>query len=273
MGCYSEGSLDETSASSVSFSTTDDPTPGTSLVLDTGAEHGDSTSLDASTGGVDTGDTDSGETDIAITDASGDSTTTAFDDSSDGGSSVGDESSTGEPVLGVDELLPGDLVITEVMWNPNCSGDSCEWVEILNATTSTVNLLDLYVRDDEKSIANQGRLTDDILVAPGGLVVITRGVGDWPYSFDAAGVYGPNPGLNNGEPDFVSIHNDAEMLDDVPWLPFDEDEGIAWSLSGDTLDAVSNDNSLNWCLATDVLMADAATEFGTPLVTNPSCGG
>jgi hypothetical protein len=263
--CFSETSLDE--GGDASAADTGPASTGTSM-LDSSGEQ-DSTEADATSGGLDTSDTDAGETSLVVTGGSEESSGASSGSVDDGSS--GDASSTGELAVGVDALVPGDLVITEVMWNPNCGGDSCEWIEILNATASTVNILDLYVRDSENTVANQGRITDDIFVEAGALVVITRGVGDWPYMFEAAAVYGPNPGLNNGRPDSVSIQNEVGILDETASFPFDEDEGIAWSLSGSTLDAISNDSALNWCLATTVLPTDLTTEFGTPLETNPAC--
>ncbi len=263
-GCFSESSVDAQEEGNDSEGTMTSSATETSLGA-TSTGDGEST----------LGDT--GET--LVVDSSG--TSGATDEGSSGGSSSSDgidasssssdASSTGELILGVDALVPGDLVITEVMWNPNCAGDSCEWIEILNTTASTVDLLDLFVRDIDDSPINQGRITTNLLVEPGGLALIARGIGDWPYDVDAGGVYGPNPGINNSEPDLVSISNATNLLDDIPSVPFDQPQGIAWSLSGDVLDAVSNDNALNWCLASVQLEADGLEELGTPLTTNPAC--
>lgn len=184
-----------------------------------------------------------------------------------------DESTGTVAVLGVNELVPGDLVVTEVMWNPHCTGDACEWIEILNATASPVNLLDLYVQDIDQNAGNQGRLTTDVIVEPGDVAVITRGVSFWPYDFVPDAVYGPNPGLNNDAPDGVVLRNDAEILDETAAFWSDEDEGVAWSLSGELLDAIHNDDSVSWCGATAVLPTVATTEYGSPGALNDSCAG
>jgi hypothetical protein len=247
-----ESSGDSTGAVTSDPTTESGPVEGETTLTPEGSS-GDAPG-DTSVGGSDDGSSS------GVADSSGDS-----GGSTDGGSTGGDAP------LGVEDLVPGDLVITEVMWNPSCGMDSCEWLEILNLTASDVNLLDLYVRDDDDNAANQGRVTDDVIVGPGELVVITRGAGSWPYEFDAASVYGPNPGLNNNRPDRVSIRNETEMLDETASFPFDADEGIAWSLSGNAQDAGSNDSSLNWCLATTVLPTDVTDEFGTPLVPNEAC--
>lgn len=271
-GCFSEPS--STSSTGDDLATT--ATPGESSGGSTGVVTTDPTTdsglADADSGlapdgssgdaPADTGDSgsDEGGTSSGVADSGEDS----------GGTSDGGTTGSDAPV-GVADLVPGDLVITEVMWNPSCGQDACEWLEILNATASDVNLLDLYVRDNDDSAANQGRVTDDVIVGPGELVVIARGAGTWPYEFEAAAVYGPNPGINNNRPDRVSIRNEAEMLDETATFPFDADEGIAWSLTGNALDATSNDSGLNWCLATTLLPLEVGEEFGTPLVLNDPC--
>jgi len=215
----------------------------------------DGVAADESTGGTDGSSTGHGE--------EGESSTGAMHD----------ESSGGVPVLGVDELQPGDLVVTEVMWNPHCGGDSCEWIEILNTTDSPVNLLDLYVQDIDASAANQGRVTIDLVVEAGGVAVITRGVSFWPYDFEPGAIYGPNPGLNNDEPEAVVLRNEAGILDETASFFLDLDEGVAWSLSGELMDAVSNDTAASWCGATAVLTTVSTTEHGSPGVLNESCAG
>lgn len=250
----------------VAGSTTDDA-PGSTGASDddtsgsTGANvaDDDTGSLDPTTGGV-------------VGDESGSGTDTGSVDESSGSTSAGlDESTGGEPALGVDELVPGDLVVTEVMWNPHCAQDACEWIEILNATASPVNLLDLYVQDIDHNAGNQGRVTADVIVEPGQVAVIARGVSFWPYDFAPAAVYGPNPGLNNGSPDRVVLRNAAEILDETASFWIDDEEGLAWSLSGTLQDAASNDDSGSWCSATTPLPTVSTTEYGSPGVTNPPC--
>lgn len=268
---------------------------GLSLVLLTGGCFQDhvmspvgieSTDDGASTGGVGSGDTGLEGTSTGVADGSsggpGDGTSTGFEGSTgDGGSSDGGETdgstgeqldgSTGQDVLSVDELLPGDLVITEVMSNPNCSLDGCEWIELLNATELPVNLVDLYVQDIDYDAGNQGRVTLDVIVPPGEVVVIARSVEFWPYDFEPAAVYGPNPGLNNGSPDRVVVRSISEIIDETMSLSIEHPEGVAWSLSADHLDATSNDSAGFWCDATVPLTTESTTEFGTPGAPNPAC--
>lgn len=229
------------------------------------------TSTDTSGDDADTSADDGTTTAIADGDSTGAVDTGGSDQGSDSTGEAHDESTGPEPALGVDELSPGDLVVTEVMWNPSCSADACEWIEILNATGSPVNLLDLYVQDIDHNAGNQGRVTADVIVLPGEVAVITRGLSFWPYDFTPAAVYGPNPGLNNGSPDAVVLRNSTEILDETASFWIDQEEGVAWSLSGDTLDAVSNDASSSWCDATAPLATVSSTEYGSPGVLNEAC--
>ncbi|MCA9654669.1 MAG: lamin tail domain-containing protein [Myxococcales bacterium] len=262
VGCFQED-----------FSQTDDDDDGTSggtTLVDPGTdESGDppgstgQPTLDGSTGDPDS--TTSGGLDESTGSESGDEST-----GGDTSTGTGEDETTGEMALSVDELAPGDLVITEVMYNPHCGQDACEWFEVLNATESPVNLLDLYVQDNDYNAGNQGRVTVDLVLAAGDVAVLTRGLSTWNYDFEPDAVYGPNPGLNNSSPERVVIRNGTEVLDDTA-LFYDGDEGVAWSLSGSSLDAVSNDDSGYWCPAVTPLPTLTTTEYGSPGAINPPC--
>lgn len=244
----------------------------------TGGDEGGSTGASPATTAAETSDGSTGQAGstggvMADESTSGSSSTGNGEEGESSSGAMQDESTGTVPALGVDELQPGDLVVTEVMWNPSCSGDSCEWIEILNATDSPVNLLDLYVQDSDGSVANQGRVTTDLVVEPGELTVITRGVSFWPYDFSPDAIYGPNPGLNNGEPERVVLLNSIGALDETAYFFLDVDEGVAWSLSGELLDATSNDDAVSWCGATAVLPTVSTDEHGSPGVLNESCAG
>ncbi|MEX1365565.1 MAG: lamin tail domain-containing protein [Nannocystaceae bacterium] len=237
---------------------------------------------DGSEDGTDASDGTTGATSVApgsTSDSPGstgislDGSTGADGSSDDDGSSTGVvlDGSTGETILGVDDLLPGDLVITEIMWNPDCSLDNCEWVEILNATDSTVNLVNLYLQDIDYNTGNQGRVTLDVIVPPGEVAVIARSLSFWPYDFEPDATYGPNPGLNNNSPDRVVLRSELTIIDESASTFIDQEQGIAWALSGDLQDAVSNDVSTSWCEATAPLLTVGGNEYGTPGQLNPPC--
>lgn len=261
-GCFSEelpgGGIDDDDG--VGTSTTVAP----SLSSDTGEPLPGTTGVaDSSSGDV---EPSTGEPEDESTGGSSDG------GSEDSGTSTGEleDTSTGEAALSVEVLAPGDLVVTEVMYNPHCDQDNCEWIEILNATDSTVNLLDLYIQDSDYSVGNQGRVTIDLVVGPGEVAVVARGVNIWPYDFDPDAVYGPNPGFNNGSPERVVLRNSTEILDETA-IFYGGEQGVAWSLSGSYLDAEHNDSANYWCDAVIPLPADVTVEQGSPGVINPPC--
>lgn len=243
---------------------------GQQLVEDSGSE-GDDTTGDAEAGTTAALDDDAGESSTGAADESTDDDA-GTDESTDDDAGT-DDSSTGTSVLGMGDLEPGDLVITEVMWNPGCLGDNCEWFEVYNATANPVNLLDLHVQDSDLDPTDEGRITKDIIVESGGYAVLTRDADSWNYEQLPSGEYGPNPGLNNSEPDFVAILDDGgTILDETPTFP-DGDQGVSWTLWIEAPDAEANDDPSNWCFsATQMPLADGDSfEYGSPLLPGSDC--
>lgn len=200
-----------------------------------------------------------------LTEGTSSSTTGSEGTSATGTSSTSEGTgSTGTPALSVDDLVPGDLVIAEVMFNPHCFQDICEWIEVVNLSGSDVDLLDLRVRDIDSIPVRQGRITSNLVVAPGERVVLARGMNEWPYRFQPDAVYGPNPGINNGEPDLVSVSNARGVLDQTALMPFDAPQGQAWALRPEFVNAQANDDEAHWCLSASLLDAGDFDEFGTP---------
>jgi hypothetical protein len=208
---------------------------------------------------------DSGTTGIT---ESGDATTS----SSSASTGFDASSSTTDGVLGVDELLPGDLVITEVMGNPNCSPENCEWFELYNASELTFDLEGLAVGDDNFGDLNPGQVVGSVIIEPGAYVVLGRQAVGWPYAFEADGLYGPDPALTNGAPEVVRIATPAgDALDETPSF-FDGEAGRSFALRPEFLSADENDDGLNWCWADTPLPHDGVgEEWGTPQAANGAC--
>ncbi|MBC8069279.1 MAG: lamin tail domain-containing protein [Deltaproteobacteria bacterium] len=165
----------------------------------------------------------------------------------------------------VDALLPGDLVITEVMANPTCANDDCEWFEVYNATDAAVDLQGLIIWDDA---SNEGVVATSLVIGAGEYAVIAAtDVTTWPYAFAAGAYFGGDPALGNGG-DLVAILNATDILDDIaPWV--DAEAGRTWRLDPLTLDADANDNVANWCFSdTPLVDANVIGEYGTPLAAN-----
>lgn len=250
VACFDDPELVEPGSTSSAGSTGE--TTGEET-LTSGSEDGGSTSSVSSSTGDSMG-ADSGDAETS--------------DGTDSGSEEADGSesdSTGATVVGIEELDAGALVITELMWNPTCDQDACEWIEVANVTDAPINLLDLIVQDNDESALTQGRVTADAIMQPGERVVLARGTEVWPYEFGVAAVYGPNPGINNGgEVDRVILKNSTVELDRTPLVPWDVDQGVAWALQPEFVQTSDNAEPERWCLAATPLFAGANEEFGTP---------
>lgn len=235
------------SAGEATGSTTE-PGGSTTEADDTEAETGSSTALYGST-----------STALATGDSSG----------------SGDESSsTGDGILQASELVEGDLVITEIMGDPTCTGDNCEWFEVYNATEFPVSLLGLGIGDRSNAPIPDvdGQVLADVLVEPGGLAVLVKQPLNWPYDAEYDAAYGPNPSLNNNSPERLYIFTpDGEILDESPiFVNPPADQGRSFSLRPEFWDG-DNSDSDNWCQSDDELSSTAGSEWGTPGLPDVNC--
>lgn len=175
------------------------------------------------------------------------------------------------PAAGVDDLVPGDLVITEVMFDPTCPADVCEWIEVYNASEGDVDLFGLRIQDS--AAATEGVIAVSTVVADGDFAVLGRGSEvDWPYATMPTAFYGSGPFFNNSSGgDLVVVLNATEALDVTATYPVEAaaDDGVSWKLHPGSLDAVSNDLELNWCFSTTVFDSPMGIdEYGSPGVLN-----
>ena len=157
-----------------------------------------------------------------------------------------------EPVvvydLTIDEVWPGELVVSEFMANPAAVSDTYgEWVELHNTTEQfRIDLTGLVLRDD----AGEAVVTDGVWLEPGHRAVLGRGDAE---SFAHPDVqpdafYG-SLALNNGG-DSLSLVNSVEVLDSTTW----GSEGASSGVSREWIDG-------SWQDATEELPSG---DLGTP---------
>ncbi len=184
-------------------------------------------------------------------------------------STADSSSSSGEDVLSVAMLNPGDLLITEVMVNPQCNPETCEWFEIYNATDQTIDLQGLGVgdHDNDAEPSPDGLIAVSVLLAAGDIAVLVKDPTDWPYPrVEYLSSFG-QPSFNNGSAERVYIFGPNDLvLDRTPsFFSNNATEGRSFILRSEHWDADDNDLPDNWCLSDDPLPTDAfGEEWGTP---------
>lgn len=208
----------------------------------------------------------------------GDSTTTAEGSTSSGPEPDTDpatdestSSSTGsDGVLEVGDLFPGDLVITEMMGNPNCTADNCEWFEVLNTTESPIDLFGLGIgdRDDIDNGTPGAVVSDSAILEPGALGVFARDA-LWPYADAEEPLvrYANTVALSNGEFDTIGLFGAGNLLLDeaATFVGDAQYSGRARKLRADAWDHIDNDVADNWCWSdTPLPSTSTADDWGTP---------
>lgn len=270
-GCFTEPMIE---GPSTAGETSTDSSAATAAGTDGSDSKGDTlTSISAGSTG-ETGDGSTGDPTSVSTGDSGETTTgaqssTGFVEGSTGQEETTDASSgdsTGETALTVDDLDPGDLIITEVMWNPTCSFDNCEWIEIYNTTDHGIDLFGLRI--DDNSPGQVGVVGVHVVLSAQSFGFLAFSSDAWPYDEFPDAFYG-SMRLNNGEFERVVLLNETTTLDETPlfFVP-DIGEGVSSALSNDAFDHVSNDDESSWCTSTTELLAGGSIELGTPRAPN-----
>jgi hypothetical protein len=179
--------------------------------------------------------------------------------------------------LSINDIAIGELVITEIMYDPDKVTDTFgEWFEVYNASGFAVDLNGLVVSRISSSGSSSNFTVSTQLIVPaddfvvfgnnddtsknGGVVV------DYKYSGFA---------LNN---DGIQITLETTLGDIIDTVDFSGGypaggagtggAGTAIALDPNVPDSVSNDNPANWCSATSVY---GGGDFGTPGLPNIVC--
>ncbi|MGC6491991.1 MAG: hypothetical protein ACON5B_04050 [Myxococcota bacterium] len=169
-------------------------------------------------------------------------------------------------------LVPGDVVVTEIMLEPNTGlgGASCAagtsssgvYLELAANTTSTIDLDGLIVYDFG-GVA-QAQLRQSLLVGPSQRTVLFMGTGPNCYGFSADAVLDWGAG---GAGSWWGLFSNTALLDNLNTQGWPVTPGVAWELSESAIDATSNDDVANWCEAVLPVVAGAA-DLGSPGVLN-----
>jgi hypothetical protein len=174
------------------------------------------------------------------------------------------------------ELSVGDIIITEVMYNPAAVSDEYgEWFEIYNTTDAEINLNGLLIADDNHwNDDGEGFLidTDLVIQANGFLLFATNGDpatnGNLPTPDY---VYNSSLTLGNEGKDGIQLITNNIPIDVVIWdggnlFPYPSGKSI--SLRVDKFNSIDNDFGYYWCGAST---AYGDGDLGTPGTDNDNC--
>jgi mono/diheme cytochrome c family protein len=151
----------------------------------------------------------------------------------------------------------GDLVITEIMYDPQATDDSVgEWVELMNPTDRTFTLEGCTLSD-----AAGGTTLGAIMVAPRAHVTLAS---------SASPGFTPTATMTlslNNTGDTVTLACGSATIDTVDYTSFPRAFGASLSLDPSATSHTANDDGVNWCWGT----AAYATDLGSPNAPNPTC--
>lgn len=165
----------------------------------------------------------------------------------------------------------GDLLISEVMYNPAALSDTeGEWLEIYNNSAQTVNLQNLVLERDD---INRHVITESIELAPGAYYVLARTV----QASDATNtyVYGSAITLSNTGA-VLSLYNEGTETEPGALIfslnygeaGFPDAAGASIGLSPDRLNATDATLGSSWCTSYSLYNTGDA---GSPGTVNDLC--
>jgi hypothetical protein len=205
-------------------------------------------------------------------DASVPSPTDAGSTGTDAAVSVQDASTTDASTgSGAPRAGAGELVITEVQFDPSGAEPDGEWIEVLSLATSPRTLKGLTLRDG----AGRSRLVaDDVVLLPGVYTVLvrsrsaarTQGVPDAAIAYDygTGETSGSGVILANGTTGSIAIVSGTQELVRVPYGSFSiagNGSGKSYELRGTSFSQVLQ-TSAQFCVSERAFGASGA--FGTP---------
>ncbi len=167
---------------------------------------------------------------------------------------------------------PGDIIITEIMQNPDAVSDSNgEYFELYNTTAFDIDIDGWTIKDlgSNSHIINNG---GPLNVPAGGYAVLgkngdtmTNGGVTVDYAFGSGMV------LGNSDDEIILETPGALLIDQVNYdggATFPNPAGASMNLDLSKYDVTDNDSGDNWC---DSTLAFGAGDLGNPGSVNETC--
>ncbi len=166
----------------------------------------------------------------------------------------------------------GNLIVTEIMYNPNAVSDtSGEWFEIYNTGSSAVNLNGWSIKDQG---TDHYTFSDNIIIIPGDYAVLCKNIDSSVNGGIVCDAGYSSFTLGNTADSIVLVRPDASISDEVaydaaaePWKSLNK-AGYSLQLDPDRYSSVNNDNGANWCNGVEPV---SGGDFGTPGGINNQC--
>ncbi len=163
----------------------------------------------------------------------------------------------------------GDIIITEIMQNPNAVPDSDgEFFEIYNTTSSAIDINGWLIWDNG---TNSHNISGSLIVPANGHIVLgvnanTASNGGIPVDYS----YGDDIGLANADDELILSTPGGTEIDRVEWddgATFPDPSGKSMNLDIDHYSYTANNDGGNWCESTTSI----GSQFATPGADNTSC--
>ncbi|WP_343073558.1 lamin tail domain-containing protein [Pyxidicoccus fallax] len=167
-------------------------------------------------------------------------------------------------------LLPGDLVITEYLNDPEGTDTGQEYVELHNPSRDRVDLrgLALYAARSDGSQEKAYVFTQSVPVAPGSYLVLGD-VREGPRPAYVDHAYGEALGALGNTGGLLGVRCGERVVDEVH-LTAPARSGVARTYDGRLVpDSAGNDDPERWCDGTGA--GDAGTSRGSPGMANAPC--
>lgn len=171
--------------------------------------------------------------------------------------------------------LAGEVLISEVMFDPSGSEPNGEWIEITSRINETRRLSGLTLKDG----AGRTHLIDTptaLTIGPKQVVVLVRSrtgantalVPSSTVAYEYGAGASPTEGilLTNGTSGGVALYNGATLIANAPFGAFAFASATGRSLQLKAMDPSSTATSVGWCVSQTHWAAGA--DFGTPGAQN-----
>lgn len=170
-----------------------------------------------------------------------------------------------------DNILTGDLVITEVMANPAGEDRGSEWFEIYNASSVALDLGGLrltYSLPDGSS--PKSHVMDELVIEPGHYLVVGGVAPELKPSYVEYGYSNDLGSMRNGGARLTLNCGDTEIdTAEYPNVEASSNDGVAFGIDGNVAPNYQNNDSVDtFCPATAMF---APESFGSPGESNEPC--